>query len=165
MYVTRVALIRTCLANPPAAALRLSYGVSQRFPRIFDSEAITYKQHVLPPGTIISMDVYGVTHDEALFPDSRTYQPARWLGSGEDDEPHAPDGRLLSRYVLAFSRGPRSCAGMQLAYAELYTALAAFFRRFDLALYETDRTDVDLARELFAPRPVVGSKGVRVLVK
>lgn len=108
-----------------------------------------------------------MSHDEAVFPDSFAYQPARWLngGSADDDEPRAPDARKLSRYIVAFSRGPRSCAGMQLAYAELYTGLAAFFRRFDFTLYKTDRTDVDFARDRFGPRPVVGSKGVRVLVK
>lgn len=151
------------------AALRLSYGVTQRLPRIFDREVIEYKQHVLPPGTIISMDIYGVSHDEAVFPNSFAYQPARWLGdgnsNGNDDEPRAPDGRKLSRYIVVFSRGPRSCAGMQLAYAELYTGLAAFFRRFDLALHETDRADVDFARDRFGPRPVIGSQGVRVFVK
>lgn len=145
--------------------------MSQRLPRVFDREAIAYQHHVLPPGTIISMDIYGVSHDEAVFPDSFAYQPERWLahgdgdGGGDDDEPRAADGRRLSRYLVTFARGPRSCAGMQLAYAELYTGLAAFFRRFDVALHKTDRADVDIARDRFGPRPAFGSKGVRVLVQ
>lgn len=143
-----------------ARALRLAYGTTQRIPRIFDQEAIRYHVYVLPRGTVVSMDIYSVSHDEAIFPDSFTYRPERWLGS-----PRAPDGRQLSQYLVTFGRGTRSCVGMQLAYAELYVGLASLFRRFDFDLYETDRSDVELARDRFVPRPVSSSQGVRVVVK
>ncbi|RDW76745.1 cytochrome P450 [Aspergillus mulundensis] len=140
-------------------SLRLSYGASGRLPRTLN-EPTQYKEHIIPPGTVISMDIPSVSHDEDIFPDSHTYNPARWL-----DSPRAPDGRLLTRYLVSFSRGPRSCVGMQLAYAELYIGLASLIRRFDFELYETDRSDVDLARDRFIPRAKAASKGVRVLVK
>ncbi len=52
-----------------------------------------------------------------------------------------------------------------LAYAEIYLGLAILFRRFELELYETDRSDVDLKHDFFVPVPKLDSKGVRVLVK
>jgi cytochrome P450 len=106
------------------------------------------------------MDNYDVSHDENIFPSSFSYTPERWLNN-----PKAPDGKQLSRYMVSFGRGTRSCVGMQLAYAEIYIALASFFRRVGATLHETNRTDVDLARDCFAPRPYKGSLGVRVLIE
>ena len=106
------------------------------------------------------MTNYSVAHDERLFPDSFAFRPERWLGS-----PRAPDGRFLSRFMVSFGKGARSCLGMPLAYAEMYLALAAVFRRFDLRLFETDRTVVDCAKDMYVPHPKEGTKGVRVLVK
>ncbi|KAI1745268.1 cytochrome protein [Xylaria scruposa] len=140
-------------------SLRLSYGVAQRSPRLHDHD-ITYGDFVIPKGTIISMSNYDVSHDETIFPNSFEYRPERWLGN-----PRSSDGRRLSRYMVSFGRGTRSCLGMQLAYAELFVGLATVFRRFSFEIYDTDRTDVDAGRDCFVPRPVKRSNGVRVLVK
>ncbi|KAF2971661.1 hypothetical protein GQX73_g1881 [Xylaria multiplex] len=105
-------------------SLRLSYGVSQRIPRLY-SHDITYGKFVIPKGTVISMSIYDVSHDETIFPDSFKYRPERWA-----ENPRSPDGRQLTRYMVAFGRGMRSCIGMQLAYAELFVSLATLFRRF-----------------------------------
>ncbi|KAI1754811.1 cytochrome protein [Xylaria castorea] len=140
-------------------SLRLAYGVVQRIPRLHDHD-ITYGDFVIPKGTIISMGIYDVSHDETIFPNSFEYRPERWLGN-----PRSPDGRRLSRYMVAFGRGTRSCVGMQLAYAELFIGLATLFRRFNFEIYDTDRTDVDVGRDCFVPRPVKRSNGVKVLVK
>lgn len=52
-----------------------------------------------------------------------------------------------------------------LAHAELYLAFAAMFRYFEFELYQTDKTDVDLAHDFFLPFPRLDSQGVRVTVK
>lgn len=106
------------------------------------------------------MDNYAVSHDEAIFPDSAAFRPERWLGA----DPRAPDGKQLSRYMVAFGRGTRSCVGMQLAYAELYTGVSTLFRRFRMELHETGRDALDLHMDRFVPRPRPGTKGLRVLV-
>ncbi|KAG8158392.1 hypothetical protein KVR01_011514 [Diaporthe batatas] len=146
-------------------SLRLSYGLSQRSPRIFEHEDTVYKNHIIPRGSTISMDTYDVAHDEALFPDSFSYRPDRWLGTESSQQALAPDGRQLSRYLVTFGRGARACVGMQLAWAELYVGLASFLRRFEVEVCGTGREDVELAMDRFVPRPVAGSKGVRVFVK
>jgi cytochrome P450 len=64
-----------------------------------------------------------------------------------------------------FSRGTRSCLGVYLAQAGIYLTLAAVFRRFDFELFQTDRSDVDVAHDFFTPSPKLDSKGPRVLVK
>lgn len=107
------------------------------------------------------MDIYSIAHDEKLYPDSFTFKPERWLNN-----PKGPDGqKYLSRYMVSFSKGSRSCVGMHLAYAEVYIALATVFRRFSFELFETDRTAVDCHSDMFVPHPKHGTKGVRVMVK
>lgn len=128
------------------------------------------------------MNNYDVSHDEAIFPDSFAFIPERvsqggacrscichyqadivqWLG-----DPRAPDGKSLSRHNVSFGKGMRSCVGMQLAYLELYLGLATFFRSPLAAktrLYETDKSDLEMARDCFVPRPPKNSKGVRVII-
>lgn len=107
------------------------------------------------------MDIYSISHDEKIYPDSFTFKPERWLNN-----PKGPDGqKYLSRYMVSFSRGSRSCVGMHLAYAEVYIALATVFRRFSFELFETDRTAVDCHSDMFVPHPKHETKGVRVMVK
>ncbi len=108
--------------------------------------------------------------DESLFPDPWTFDPGRWLENPE-----------LNKYIWSFSRGPRQCVGLSLAYAELYLCLAAFYRRYgtpgddcpvgergkrcNLLLFETDEKDVRFHHDLFVPFPErKSSNGVRVLV-
>ena len=67
--------------------------------------------------------------------------------------------------MIAFSRGTRQCAGMNLANAELHLFLSTFFRRYDMQLYETDVDSVKLWADFFLPMMKPGTKGVRVLVK
>ena len=67
---------------------------------------------------------------------------------------------------------------INLAYAELYLILGAIFHKYDiydgtgkqkeptLALYDTIRErDVDAERDMIAPLPAKGSKGVRITVR
>lgn len=67
---------------------------------------------------MVSMDNYAMAHDEEIFPDSFSFmyvfriiqhrlqadflplsRPDRWLG-----DPKAPDGKQLSRYMVAFGK-------------------------------------------------------------
>ena len=43
--------------------------------------------------------------------------------------------------------------------------MANLYRKFEFALYETDRSAVDCASDAFAPRPKPGTLGVRAYVK
>ena len=67
--------------------------------------------------------------------------------------------------MITFSRGARPCIGMNLAYAELYIGLANVFSRVEMGLFETGPEAMEGKIDQFVPRPVRGSKGVRVRVK
>ncbi|KAI0457469.1 cytochrome P450 [Xylaria acuta] len=142
-------------------ALRLSYGSVQRLPRVNRLDSLKYGDWVIPPNTAVGMDAYHMHMNDKLFPNPTEFQPDRWLG-----DPKGPDGlRPLSSYMVSFSRGARSCLGINLAWMELYVGLATVFRRHDLELFETTREDVDFIVDLARSMPKWGSKGVRVTVQ
>ena len=157
-------------------AVRLSIGLATRNPRLFHTP-IQYKDWIIPAGTPVSMTSVDVFQDESIFPEHRSFRPERWL-----DNPRTADGLPLDRYFIGFGKGGRSCLGVKyvlstphrlaresdkrsLAYAEFHMALATVFRRFSFELYETDVSDVEMARDCFLPMPKLGSKGVRVTVR
>ena len=55
------------------------------------------------------------------------FLPDRWLG---------PNAQACESALSVFSKGPRSCFGINLAYAEIHIGLANVFRRFELQLDE-----------------------------
>jgi len=67
---------------------------------------------------------------------------------------------------MPFSRSSRQCAGLNLAYAEFYLALAAVFApgRFRLELFETDVSDVETKHDVLHTSPRLDSEGIRVVV-
>lgn len=93
-------------------ALRLAYGVTSRNPRISPDKPTKYKDWLIPAGTPVSMTITDVHRDERVYPASRAFVPARWLGSS----PRTADGAGLARYFVAFGKGPRSCIGIKYVY-------------------------------------------------
>jgi cytochrome P450 len=84
------------------------------------------------------------------FPSPHSFAPERWL------VPNPP-----TKYLMSFSRGPRACLGINLAYAELYLGLAYVLYTFQgMKLYDTDESDVRIRADLFVPRS--SGRGVRV---
>ncbi|KIW83157.1 hypothetical protein Z517_02401 [Fonsecaea pedrosoi CBS 271.37] len=140
-------------------AVRLSYSTTARNARLFP-KPIQYGKWTIPARTPISMTIPFLNHDEEIFPNSTSFVPERWL-----DSPKAKNGSSLDRYFVGFGKGTRSCLGINLAYAELYLTLAAMFRYFEFELYETDKSDVELAHDFFLPFPRLDSNGVQVVVK
>jgi cytochrome P450 len=145
--------------------LRLSFGSTSRIPRIAKDIPMDFHGTKIPLGVPVSMAIPEVHLDEKIFPDPYAFHPERWL---EDKTRH------LERYLVPFTRGPRACVGMNLAWAEMYICLSTVFRRFGtsvvkdssdfgmMELYETDAEDVALVRDALFPMPKDGSKGVRV---
>lgn len=94
-----------------------------------------------------SMDIH---HDPELFPSPLSFDHERFV-----QNPH------LGKHLVSLNKGPRQCISINLAYAELYLALAVIFRRLgskevslegdmgQFVLYETDLSDVIVRREGF----------------
>lgn len=52
------------------------------------------------------MSSHFVHRNASVFEDPNEFVPERWLGT---------DGRNLDRWLVSFSRGPRSCLGLKYA--------------------------------------------------
>ncbi|KAK0625509.1 cytochrome P450 [Bombardia bombarda] len=152
--------------------VRLHPGVMNRQPRISPDLPINYRdprsgrEYVLPPGTLTTMSPL-TTHMKAeVFDDPYEFRPQRWI-----------DNPKIARAFLGFSRGSRSCLGMNLARKEMAIVLASLFRKYDLyrgqedggptlELYDTLRArDIDPNSDKIIPVPARGSKGLRVRIR
>lgn len=114
------------------------------------------KSIVIPRGTPVSQTFRDVLLDPEVFPEPRTFDPDRFARA-------AAEGNRLDRYLVSFSRGGRSCAGINLAYAELYLAVAALVGRFDMELFDFDRArDLDVVRDKFIGLPSREARAIRL---
>ncbi|KAL4901620.1 hypothetical protein BDW74DRAFT_170074 [Aspergillus multicolor] len=139
-------------------ALRLSYGVMHRLPRISPDQAIQYGGYTIPPGTPVGMSAYLMHSDASVYPSPSEFKPDRWLGRIDP---------AMNRNWVPFARGSRNCLGMNLALAEISLCLAILHRPGgpQLELFETDESDVVQAHDFLVPLPRLDTEGVRILVR
>ncbi|KAI5797759.1 cytochrome P450 [Geopyxis carbonaria] len=107
------AVVRECL--------RLGVGVPTPIPRIATKPCVIAGAAV-PAGTVVAIGTAFLHYSPALFADPTRFEPERWLGAR---------GAANAKWMAAFSRGPRQCQGIHLAYCELTLALASVFRCFE----------------------------------
>lgn len=122
-------------------SLRMSPGACSPLLRIVPAHGSTISGRSIPGGTIVGMSSVLVHRSEIVFEDPEEFDPGRWMEN---------DSKELDKWLMSFSRGPRSCLGINLAWCELYTAFATMLRSFEMQL---DRTKpIDLAwRDCFTP--------------
>ncbi|KAI8935073.1 hypothetical protein NX059_007668 [Plenodomus lindquistii] len=102
-------------------ALRISSGVTSGLMRVVPKTGATIAGVDVPPGTHVACGSTFVHYNASIFPEPEKFIPERWLESDE-----------LDRWLVAFSRGPRMCLGINLAWAELRLGFAHVYRKFDL---------------------------------
>lgn len=121
-------------------SLRLTPGACSPLLRIVPAAGATIGGVFIPGGTIVGMSSFFVHQSATIFKEPETFNPSRWLQDEKD----------LEKWLVAFSKGPRSCLGLNLAWCELYLLYAALLRRFEMSLDGT--TAADLAwRDCFTP--------------
>lgn len=114
-------------------SLRLGHSVPSRLSRVAPDEDLRYGGRVIPRGTAVGQSNWFIHEDPACFPDPHAFQPDRWSG---------PDAERQRRYLVAFGRGARMCLGLNLAYAEMYIALATLVSDVEMKLFETSDRDI-----------------------
>ncbi|THU85695.1 cytochrome P450 [Dendrothele bispora CBS 962.96] len=134
-------------------SLRFTHGVVTPLPRIVGPTDAKIGGFVVPAGTVVEMSCVFLHKNPAIFKDHETFSPDRWMGPGSKE---------LETYLVPFSKGPRMCLGINLAWCELYLILGTLFRRLDLNLYDTTIDDFKTFKELFVP--VWEGKRLRVTV-
>ncbi|KAL9114326.1 MAG: hypothetical protein Q9227_001748 [Pyrenula ochraceoflavens] len=146
---------------PYLESLRLTLPVPDRLTRVLPSSSAPLTHPSLPslpipPGTHLSSSALFTSLNADIFPSPNTFNPSRWLPENNSN---------LDKYQVAFSKGAGSCIGINLAYAEMYLALATVFHRFNLELVDTTEEDVVPVHCLFLGLPKLDSEGVRARIR
>ncbi|KAH7384635.1 trichodiene oxygenase [Pyrenochaeta sp. MPI-SDFR-AT-0127] len=127
-------------------ALRLSPAIGSRMARTISDRDILYETWSIPAGTPVGMTTYLMHTDETLYPEPFRFNPDRWM----DVEKRKKAGKTYA----PFSRGTRMCAGMYLAWADLYLTVTALALRFDFEFQDVQSLDFRMLRDEY----VIGTK-------
>ncbi|EKM81552.1 hypothetical protein AGABI1DRAFT_69832 [Agaricus bisporus var. burnettii JB137-S8] len=104
-------------------ALRMGHGVVSPLPRIVGPSDAEVLGITIPAGTVVSMGAPILHYNPEIFPNPMSFIPERWIGE---------ENQSLDKYLVSFSKGPRSCLGINLAWCELYLTIANVVRKLDL---------------------------------
>lgn len=116
-------------------SLRLSIGVASPLSRVVPPQGATIGGHAVPGGTTVGTSAIFVHYNGDIFRNPHRFDPDRWLADTDNDSnDNSTTAKELERYLVSFSRGPRSCLGINLAYCELYMSFATLVRRFEMTL-------------------------------
>lgn len=129
------AYLRACVDE----TLRMSPPVSttlwrERDVRDASVEPLVVDGHVIPPGTMVGVNIYALHHNPEYFPDPYSFRPERWLATAEGTqsaEQVTTAKKLMHDAFGAFSIGSRGCAGRSMAYLEMSLVLAKTLWYFD----------------------------------
>ncbi|KAH9174685.1 putative P450 monooxygenase [Lactarius sanguifluus] len=110
-------------------------------PRVVPQEGAVISGSFIPGGTVVGQSFVFVHRSPIMYERPEEFLPERWLG---------PEAKACETALSVFSKGPRSCFGVNLAYVEMYTALAHLFRMFDPKLDSSRPTSLKI-KEHFVP--------------
>ncbi|KAM7210181.1 cytochrome P450 [Rhypophila decipiens] len=140
-------------------ALRMSYGLVGRLPRVVPEAGMVVLGQHIPASSVVSMSAYLQHNDPAVFPEPGRFQPQRWPGQEEKQKTN------LNRYMVGFGKGSHNCVGSTMAYSIIYKTLATIHLSFELKV-EGDITDEDMQYEdRFVGLHAKGSRRLAVSVR
>ncbi|XP_039307309.1 cytochrome P450 4C1 isoform X2 [Solenopsis invicta] len=88
------------------------------------SEKVQLKSYLIPAGTLLHLNIFGVHRDPKFWPNPEIFDPDRFL----------PD-KIRNRHpysYLPFSAGPRNCIGQRFAILEMKAMIAPLIYNFYL---------------------------------
>lgn len=109
------AVIKETLRWGPVAPLALPRTTAK------EDEIMGYK---VPRGCIVFANIWAMLHDEAVYPDPDKFEPSRFIGEKESQQPDPRE--------LAFGRGRRVCPGQHIAEASVFIQVASLLATFDI---------------------------------
>jgi hypothetical protein len=100
-----------------------------RLPRVTSPQGFSFtlndgRQIHIPAGTLVSLQIYTLHFNAAVFPDPFAFKPERWLNKPTPE---------MQRDFIPFGLGPRQCIARNLATQELFLAVRAMARERLLA--------------------------------
>ena len=138
--LTNLTYLRACIDE----AMRMSPPVPGLLDRLILPGGATIDNHHIPESTTVGVPIYALHHNETYFPNSWTYIPERWIPPSSSCTtlnllPVTTESIDLAKSAFhAFSSGPRGCVGKNMAYIEMFTAVARVMFLFDIRRAEGD---------------------------
>ncbi|KAG8885350.1 hypothetical protein FRB97_001425 [Tulasnella sp. 331] len=80
----------------------------------------SYKGSLIPAGTIVFVNAWGILHDEHHFPDPFVFKPERFLSGNQGDA----GATTIDPWSVAFGYGMRSCQGISFTQSALWLAMS-----------------------------------------
>ncbi|PIK35768.1 putative cytochrome P450 2C21-like isoform X1 [Apostichopus japonicus] len=96
-------------------------------------EDAEYEGYFIPKNTYMISNLWGMHHDERIFPKPFEYQPERFINDAGEF--------VKSKYVTPYGIGKRVCPGEVLAQRELFLFVTQLVQRFELLPAEGTGTD------------------------
>ncbi|KAH8550519.1 cytochrome P450 [Umbelopsis sp. PMI_123] len=131
---------------------RMYPAVPGGMPRVVPKGGAIIAGKYIPEETIVDVPIWSIHHDASVFEDPFKFKPERWLRE---------DAEELMKHHVAFSVGPRMCAGKNLAMMEMTLTLAHLYRRYDVCLVNPEE-DMEM-NQLFGFQPA--SRQMNVYIK
>jgi len=101
--------------------------------------------YTIPKGALLTLSIYGMHHNPAVFPDPEVFDPERFSPENEKNIP---------RYgYLPFGAGPRVCIGNSFAMMEARLILATMVQQADFTLVQGQKI---IPKQLVTVRPANG---------
>ncbi|ESK85485.1 benzoate 4-monooxygenase cytochrome p450 [Moniliophthora roreri MCA 2997] len=122
--------------------LRFGHGVVTPLPRVVGASNTIIDGSAVPVGTVVGMSCVFLHEDPNIFENPLEFSPERWLRA---------DTREMDSNLAPFSKGPRICLGLNLAWCELYLIFANLFRKLDMRLADTTLEDMRTYKEYLIP--------------
>ncbi|KAJ7230980.1 cytochrome P450 [Mycena haematopus] len=117
-------------------SIRVAHGVVTPVPRVVGPSDAYISGYHITAGTVVSIGITFIHDNPEIFEIPDSFWPERWL------EGHSSKA-VESKFFVPFSKGPRMCLGINLAWCELYLLFANTFRKVDMEIYDTEIEDFD----------------------
>jgi len=126
-YVTQI--IKEAIRWRPVTPLGFPHALSQ-------NDWVDGK--LIPAGTTVFLNVWGLHHDEERYPDPDKFDPSRFEGQTQSAAKYAASADYTNRDHYVFGAGRRICPGIHLAEREMFLGTAKLLWGFN---FEQQRDD------------------------
>lgn len=120
-------------------AFRLHPAVGLPLERVVPPQGAEIGGRFVPGGTIVGCSAWVIHRNRDIFgEDVEAYRPERWLVD-ETKDGQGEEARIkeMTRTMLHFGMGNRTCIGKNISLLEVYKLVPSFLRRFEVRLPQT----------------------------